>query len=280
MDFTPELFPTSLQRVLSSPEILDQLSHAIQETTDSGQDPMATSPVFQRHIESVVSPPLRDPEASGPSVSSHHVEPNLSLTEGHMDSHMSSQPSEYMGKASSETIQTTRRLEKSGGQEYNGGTKTKPFLPNPSGLRGRQPFRAPALVYYPNRGRQSQRYNPSQRNTKYYPRPQNRNPNNLRATHASQPSSHRENWALPSQLEADYWGEVDTRGGFRDATTVYIPASTSPNSENEQYNTYLQEPGGTDRHRDQGAYSQGCDKDRDRGGKYSSVQSSRFPREE
>ena len=149
MDFTPELFPTSLQRVLSSPEILDQLSHAIQETTDSGQDPMATSPVFQRHIESVVSPPLRDPEASGPSVSSHHVEPNLSLTEGHMDSHMSSQPSEYMGKASSETIQTTRRLEKSGGQEYNGGTKTKPFFAKPFWSPGKAALSRPRPCLLP-----------------------------------------------------------------------------------------------------------------------------------
>ena len=93
MDFTSEDLRTSLQRALTSPEILDP--------TNPSHSLMTTSPVFQRRTVSVVSPPLREPEVIGPSVSSHQEESSPSLTEGHTDSHMANQPSQSIEGTSS-----------------------------------------------------------------------------------------------------------------------------------------------------------------------------------
>ena len=79
---------------------------------------------------------------------------------------------------------------------------------------------------------------------------------------AYQPSSHRQNWTLPPQLEADYWRGMDTGNSFRDATTIHIPTSTSSDSESDESSI----PRDIDRHGDPEAYQQGCHKDCDRGG--------------
>ena len=85
MDLTAEDFRTSLQQVLISPEILDQLSHVLQGSANPGQSPMTTPPVLRRLTDNsdkvLIHPPLRDPEASGPSVSSHREDSSPSLRE-------------------------------------------------------------------------------------------------------------------------------------------------------------------------------------------------------
>ena len=80
-----------------------------------------------------------------------------------------------MEKQIQEHMQGSKVLEEAS-KRRPGHTKTRPTPFHPTGPRERQPFRAPAPVHYPSRGRQSQRYNPTQRTPKYSPKIQNRKP--------------------------------------------------------------------------------------------------------
>ena len=88
---------------------------------------------------------------------------------------------------------------------------------------------------------------------------------NSGVTDANQPTSHRQNWALPAQLAAHNWRGMDPRNDFWYAANIHISTSSRSDTDSELSETDSQGSQEFDRLGDPNTYRQECYYQDDRG---------------